>query len=264
MLLMANVTAVGGGLVVTLGIVSAVFLLLLIAAGVLMLVMVKRDRGAGAPHETPAGLATDERATPERAAAEEATTEEATPERVTTQKVTTEDTTIEEAATEEAATVDVPFFANDTPRLKKSFTAKLIQSSDEVKERYSQLKNAFLRYKRTNSRVSRLADSINCGRKMLGKFVIRGKTLCLYLALDPDDYAGTKYKVDRAAGKRYERVPCGYRIISARRAKYALDLIAAVAAKYSLAPIEREAADYRPAYEETHPLVARGLIRAGK
>ncbi len=146
-------------------------------------------------------------------------------------------------------------------RYDKSFTAKLIQSDDEVKGWYSSLKNALLGYKKVNSRISWRTDSINRGRTKLAKFAIRGKTLRLYLALNPDDYADTKYKVERTENKRYEEVPCLYRIKNARRAKYALELIATLAEKFGLQPVEREQVDYYLPYEENEPLLERGLIK---
>ena len=132
-----------------------------------------------------------------------------------------------------------------------------------MKKWYSELKNAFLSYKRTTSRLSWQADSINSGRTKLGKFTIRGKTLCLFLALDPDEFTWTKFKVERASGKRYEGVPCMYKIRGARRARYALELIEAVAEKYELVPVWRETVDYRLPYEDTQSLIDRGLIRKG-
>lgn len=237
MMLLAN------GLVTALGVVSAVFPAILIAAAVLMLIGIKRQK------EEPAAE------TPATPVAEVAATEEA----VTPPSVPAAEETKAVYAT--PAVAAAPFVAMGKVRYNKSFKAKLIQSSDDVKEWYTQLKNAFLSYKKTASRLSWQADSVNSGRQKLGKFVMRGKTLCLYLALDPDDYAETKYKVERASGKRYESVPCMYRIKGMRRVKYALDLIAAVAEKYSLVPIQREPVDYRLPYEETQALIDKGLIR---
>ncbi len=231
MLLLANgLAGAGSGLLIALGAISAVFPAILIAAAVLMLIKIKRQE------EEPAA---------ETASAEVAVAQE------------------ESAVTDNVvlAAPAEPFLAGGKRRYNKSFMAKLIQSDDAVKEWYSLLKNAFLSYEKTSSRVSWQADSINMGRVKLGKFAIRGKTLCLFLALDPDDYAGTKYKVERAAGKRYESVPCMYKIKGKRRAKYAAELIAAVAEKFSLVPAQRGEVDYRLPYEDTESLIGRGLIR---
>ena len=146
-------------------------------------------------------------------------------------------------------------------RYKKSFLAKLIQSSDETKGYYSTLKNELLSYNKVKSRISWNYDSINYGRVKLAKFVMRGKTLCLYLALNPDDYAETNIKVERSESKKFEEVPCLYRIKNPRRATLAIDLIVDLAVKYGIEKGEQQNEDYYMPYEATEPLVERGLIK---
>ncbi len=136
-------------------------------------------------------------------------------------------------------------------RYSKSFTAKLTQAPDTVKGYYTDLKNAILSYKKTTSRISWQFDSINSGRQKLIKYNVRGKTLYIYFALNPDDYAGTKYKVERTTSKKYEDVPCLYRIRNERRAKNALDLITVLAEKFGLIKGEVQNVDYRLPYETT-------------
>lgn len=146
-------------------------------------------------------------------------------------------------------------------RYNKSFTARLIQSPDDAKNRYTALKNELLSYKNVKSRISWNFDSFNSGRNKLAKLNVHGKTLKLYLALNPDDYVDTKYKVERVETKRYEGVPCMYRISNPRRAEYAFDLIAAVAEKYGVERGETQIEDYYLPYEKTEPLLERGLIK---
>ena len=81
-------------------------------------------------------------------------------------------------------------------RYNRSFSAKLIQADEKVKRYYSQLKNALLAYAKVAPRVSWRHESFRYGRPSVAKFVIRGKTLCLCLALDPADYSESKYIVD--------------------------------------------------------------------
>ena len=64
-------------------------------------------------------------------------------------------------------------------RFIKSFTAKLSQAEDGVKDYYTGLKNYALSYKKANSRVSWHYDAVNVGRNMALKFSIRVKTLCV-------------------------------------------------------------------------------------
>ncbi|MBO4534319.1 MAG: uL15 family ribosomal protein, partial [Clostridia bacterium] len=146
-------------------------------------------------------------------------------------------------------------------RYSKSFLAKLIQSPDETKGYYGELKNEVLSYKKTKSRVSWSYDSVNAGRAPVVKFGIRGKTLCVYFALNADDYADSKYKVEKVESKKYEAVPCMYRIKNERRLGYAKDLIAAVAAQLGLTKGIVGTEDYYLPYESTEALIGKGLIK---
>ena len=150
-------------------------------------------------------------------------------------------------------------------RYSKSFTAKLIQSEDETKEYYSRLKNELLSYKKVKARMSWKRESFRIGRTLIARLQYRGKKLCLYLALDPKSYEGTKYYVeDVSAVASNAQVPLMYRIKSERRAKYALDLIADVCAKYG----EEKKKTYKQTnyaaeypYDSTESLVERGLVK---
>ncbi|MCR5308829.1 MAG: uL15 family ribosomal protein [Bacilli bacterium] len=146
-------------------------------------------------------------------------------------------------------------------RFVKSFTAKIIQANDEGKKYYEELKNEVLSYKKVNSRVSWHYDSANSGRKQFVKFGVRGKTLCVYFPLNADDYADSKYKVEKVESKKYEEVPCLYRIKNDRRCGYAKELIAVVAEKLGLEKGEQKNESYVLPYEDNKPLIARGLIK---
>lgn len=146
----------------------------------------------------------------------------------------------------------------------KSFTARFSQSNDTVKEYYSELKNYALSFKNTRSRTSWSYDSINVGRKQVIKFAIRGKSLCMFLALNPDDFASTKYKVKRTQSKRYQSVPCLYRITNERRRKYAKDLIDKLMKQLNLEKNQELNHDYKIQFEETDALLQKGLIKEYK
>ena len=147
-------------------------------------------------------------------------------------------------------------------RFVKSFTAKLVQSPEETKKYYEELKNEVLSYKKTTSRISWHYDSINFGRNQVLKFAIRGKTLGVYLPLNAKEYEDSKYKVEAVESKKYEEVPCLYRIKNDRRLGYAKDLIAEVAKKLGLEKGEEQHEVYSNLpYEENKPLIARGLIK---
>lgn len=147
-------------------------------------------------------------------------------------------------------------------RYDKSFTAKLIQTNDVNKAYYNELKNELLSYKKVHSRISWRQDSFRMGRDTVARIAVRGKTLCLYLALDPRQYEGTKYIVEDVSDvKKNEDTPCLYRIKNDRRLRYAKALIAQVlqsAVKLDTEPVDY-AKDYP--YEKDEPLLERGLIK---
>ena len=146
-------------------------------------------------------------------------------------------------------------------RYNRSFSAKLIQSEDRVKRYYSELKNCILEYKKVVPRVSWRHESFRYGRPSVAKFVIRGKTLCLCLALNPADYAESKYIVDDMSRYvKFAGTPLLYRIKNDRRCRYAKELIAKLFDGAERA--EREEEDFsRIPYEETQALVEKGLIK---
>lgn len=146
-------------------------------------------------------------------------------------------------------------------RFVKSFTAKLIQASDESKKYYEELKNYVLSYKKVSIRKSWNYESIHSGRNSVLKFAVRGKTLCLYLPLNADEYAGSTYIVEKVESKKYEDVPCLYRIKNDRRCQCAKELIDVVASKLGLIKGEEEHESYYLHYEENKSLIARGLIK---
>ena len=91
-------------------------------------------------------------------------------------------------------------------RYSKSFVAKLSLSEPKVKEYYAALATRLLSYDRVRSRMSWSGVTFQTGRSQLARFVINGKTLCLYLALSPKEYGEGKYRtLDASEKKKYEK-----------------------------------------------------------
>ena len=148
--------------------------------------------------------------------------------------------------------------------ISKSFLAKLIQSDDETKWYYSQLKNRLCSYDGVKSRISWKWESFRSGKKTLAKLRLRGKTLSLCLALNADDYADSKYKVESLAEiKAYADTPCMYRIKNDRRLKYGGELIDELMAQNGIAEIQHGETDYAQMYpyETTEKLIELKLIK---
>lgn len=156
-------------------------------------------------------------------------------------------------------------FSNIVIKYKKSFVANLSLSGDETIKYYNELKNEILSYKKVKGRTSWSFDSFRKGRKLLARLAVRGKTLKLYVALDPKAYEGSKVKVLDATGvKRHASVPCLYKIKNNRRLEYAKALIAEVMAQNGLVKTkEVEYVDYGAelVYRDIESLIAHGYIK---
>jgi hypothetical protein len=155
-------------------------------------------------------------------------------------------------------------------RLKRSFTAKMKQSEEKVKGYYSDIKNELTSYKKINSNVSWHGDRFNYGRDTVAKININGKTLCFYVALDPNDpelKTTVYHQKDVSAQKAYENTPFMVKIKSDVAVKKALRLVGFLAEKLGTEKEEGfEAVDYVEefAYQSTKQLFDEGFIKATK
>lgn len=150
-------------------------------------------------------------------------------------------------------------------RYNKSFTAKLIQSDDRVKNYYSEIKNCLLSYSNVKNRMSWKWESFRIGRKTIAKIRMRGKTLSLVLALDPTQFENTKYLVESVADiASYADTPSLYRIKNDRRLQYAKELIEKLLTEEGV-EVDADVAtvDYAKEfpYEDTPQLIKRELIK---
>ncbi|MDE5593740.1 MAG: transmembrane domain-containing protein [Clostridiales bacterium] len=111
-------------------------------------------------------------------------------------------------------------------RYTLGFDAKLRAADAEVKARYNELIADFKQFKGVKVKTSFRQQRIYKGRKTLALLLFRGKTLCVAFALDPKDYAETKYRgIDKSDKKRFEKTPLLYKLTSERRMEYAKYLV---------------------------------------
>lgn len=153
----------------------------------------------------------------------------------------------------------------DKLRYNRSFTAKLLLSDPTVKEYYAAVATELLSYERVHSYTGWSGVTFSAGRVTFARCAVSGKTLCLYLAVDPATSSGTRYRAkDVSETRRYEKTPALFSIRSQGALKHALDRIREAAALLSLTkkdplpePIQ---ARLFPA-DSFRNLITRGLIR---
>ena len=143
-----------------------------------------------------------------------------------------------------------------------SFSAKLIQSPQEVQQRYGEIMDEVNAYAKVKTSVSWRQLRIYQGRKTLAVMLFKGRKLCMAFALNPKDYEETKYRgMDLSEVKRFEKTPMLLKLTSPRKVKYAKYLFEQVALANGLEKGEVTATEFSLPYRETEQLVAEGLVR---
>ena len=142
-------------------------------------------------------------------------------------------------------------------RYRRSFMSRYIQAEPYVQDYYTEIKNLLLSYRGVKSRISWSKESFKRGRSHIAKMDVKGKSLYLYLAIDPLKLEGTKYNVTVAKGE----CPVRMKIRSDRKFKHAMELIAMLMAELEIPVTKTEPVDYHLPYEDTDALIARGLIK---
>ena len=149
--------------------------------------------------------------------------------------------------------------------LDRSFMARLSQVDRATQQMYSEMKNYILSFKYVRSRVSWKYDTFNKGRNKIAKFQLKGKSLVMYAAIDPNELSARYHHRDVSKTAKYKDVPTKLKLRSPRSLKYAKLIIDAVMAKLE---IERETeiptVDYTVPYKSNEQLIADGEIKEKK
>ncbi len=136
---------------------------------------------------------------------------------------------------EEVVATKTTAFENIANRPSKTFEEKLAESDPEVVENYNLINDTLAQYKNVKARLSKKCQSYRKGKVLVAKVAIVGKSARLYLALDPNEYATSKYHhKDVSDKKSYATTPFMLRVKSKRSQKYAVELIEQLATKFDL------------------------------
>ena len=200
----------------------------------------------------------------ERSFAEEDKTEQGAPAAGKSANAAPAQNTSAEEGEEGGQTAVVPDGYEEVIRYRRSFKSRLIQN-EKAQDHYTELKNALSELSGIRSRLCQGCENFRVGKSRIAKINIGGKTLVLYLALDPREYEETKYRfTDVSEKKTYAETPMKLRITSARALRHAKELIADLAEKFSLANVGCIYMDYHFPYRTDEQLIAKGLIKPYK
>lgn len=141
-----------------------------------------------------------------------------------------------------------------------SFRARLLNASELMKKRYGEVCKELTSFKGVKTSASWDKTRIYVGRKTLGAMLFRGKTLCVALALNPADYAETKYVfTDIGETAKYATTPMLVKLTSERQVRYLKELFAVLFA--GAERIEAIDVETRLPFVEQDELIAQGLIK---
>lgn len=146
-------------------------------------------------------------------------------------------------------------------RFRRSFASKIIQN-EPAQDLYTEIKNAVLSYGGVKSRLCVGSENFRIGRQKIAKLAVAGKTLMLYLALDPKQFEDTAYRFEDMSDKRsHAATPLRVRLISRRAVRKAKELLDILARKFGLSPVGCIYTDFHYAYRSDEYLIGKGLIK---
>lgn len=147
-------------------------------------------------------------------------------------------------------------------RYDRSFMARLIQSEDEVKHWYTEIKNKLLSFKKVKGRISWKRETFKASKDVVAKLAYRGKTLCLFLPLNTADYSDSKYTLEDVSNvPSFVDTPAMIRVKNEKHARQALELIAISMGKLGIKDMPHVSVDYYVPYEGVVELINKGLIK---
>ena len=148
-------------------------------------------------------------------------------------------------------------------RYRHSFMSRMIQSDDEIKGYYRDIKNKLLSYSGVKARMSWGFESFSVGRLQIAKMNIRGKALVVFFAIDPSELDAKYHVKDNSEKSRYSAVPSLFRVKSARSVKFACEIVDMIMNKNSIEQLEDQVCEeYDLEYRDTATLAREGYVKA--
>lgn len=148
-------------------------------------------------------------------------------------------------------------------RYDKSHLAKLTFLSDKMKMYYERLKNYILSFAKVKNGQAWDGERFYVGRNNLIRMQVRGKTLNLYFALDPNTLDSKYNVIDASEVKKYQNIPSLLKVKGPRSFNYAEELINEVMNVYDI-PYDEEFAESYGLELKSRPLellLKEGLVK---
>lgn len=144
----------------------------------------------------------------------------------------------------------------------RTFSARLILSSEELKDRFAAVSNELLKFDRVKMRISRRFATFNRGRMIIARMNVVGKTLKIYLPLKYAEVDEKYRALDVSDKKRFVGTPVCLKIRSNRGARYAIELVNKYASENDFALAKKPRVIFAEDYplESNEDLILKGFI----
>ena len=117
----------------------------------------------------------------------------------------------------------------------RSFAEKRDALSDTMRARYEAVDAHIEAYEPIRVTEGKKYRTYKSGRAPIAKMAIRGKTLSVYLALDPKEYEESKYVfTDERESTAFEKYPMRLRLSSDRQTRWAKELVDEIASRENI------------------------------
>ena len=238
-----------------------------------IVLFVKKKKPADAAEEPAAEALPEPAEEPAPAPVEEPVAEEPAAEEPVAEEPAAEEPVAEEPVAAEPAVLPVilPVGEEDEDEWREgqefsrynfSFRARLIQSGPEVQSFFGRIMDEINAHEGVKTSTSWRQMRVYKGRKTYALILFKGKTLCVAYALDPAEFAETKYHgQDMSEVRRFEKTPMLLKVFSERKAGYACWLFAEMFSRDGIARGELVETDFSLPYESTRALIERGLVK---
>ena len=135
-----------------------------------------------------------------------------------------------------------------TSRDTRHFKQKLIDAPCIIQDRYEQIVSLVSRIQGIRVIEGKSRESFKKGHDPVVRMTFRGKTLCVSLALNPEDYQNTKYRfTDISEFKTHTHYPMRVKLTSDRQVRWAKELINDIITKNGYTLLEEQS---QPVAEE--------------
>ena len=238
-----------------------------------IVLFVKKKKPADAAEEPVAETLPEPAEEPAPAPVEEPVAEEPAAEEPVAEEPAAEEPVAEEPVAAEPAVLPVilPVGEEDEDEWREgqefsrynfSFRARLIQSGPEVQSFFGRIMDEINAHEGVKTSTSCRQMRVYKGRKTYALILFKGKKLCVAYALDPAEFAETKYRgQDKSEVRRFAKTPMLLKVFSDRKSRYARWLLAEMFSRDGIARGEAVRTGFLLPYRSTAELIEDGLVK---